>query len=90
VGLANLLFWRGLDEEAAAHALFALLPVAVAMLWLFSLRRVRGERAAPALLAGAFALLGLVTARAASPASLAIPLTLIALGGILPEREPSM
>jgi len=90
VGLANLLFWRGLDEGAAAHALFALLPVAVAMLWLFSLRRVRGGRAAPALLAGAFALLGLVTARAASPASLAIPLTLIALGGILPEREPPM
>jgi len=89
VGLVNLLFWRGLDELAGVHAVFALLPAAVAALWLLTLLRARNREASPALLAGGFALLGLVAARAAAPASLAIPVTLIALAGMLPEAESS-
>jgi hypothetical protein len=88
VGLANVLFWRGLEEQASTHALFALLPVAVAVLWLVALKLSRdgGVPAEPA--AGGFALVGLVVSREASPASLAIPLTLIALGALRQGGEP--
>ena len=87
VGLANILYWRGLEERAVTHALFALLPLAVAMLWLFLLRRARQGRLSAEAAAGGLALLGLVVSHQASPQSLAIPLTLIALGGLLPEPE---
>ena len=82
VGLANLLFWRDLGQLVTVHALFALLPVAVTMLWLFALGRARQGGPAPLLAAGGFALLGLVTARNATPASLAVPLVLIGMAGV--------
>jgi hypothetical protein len=72
----------------ASHVAFALLPVLVLIVWLLALARARNERQAPALLAGAFALLGLVSSRGAAPASLAIPVTLIALSAVLPEPDP--
>jgi uncharacterized membrane protein len=87
VGLVNLLSWRGLEEGVPAQVLLALLPLAVAIAWLAALVRARDGRQSPALLAGAFALVGLIASRQASPACLAIPVVLIALSGVLPDPE---
>jgi hypothetical protein len=87
VGLANVLSWRG-GELSAAPAAFVLLHVAVALLWLWVLWRVRQQAAAfPLYWAGWFALLGLVTARTTSPANLSLPLSLLMLGGVLVEDD---
>lgn len=88
VGLANLLYWRGLEEGAIVPVLFALLPAVVVVVGLVALRGARAGRQAPALLAGAFALLWLVSSGEAAPASLAIPVALIALSVVLPDPEP--
>jgi hypothetical protein len=89
VGIANVFYWRGLEEYAATHALFALLPIAVAALWLVALLRARGSDVAREPLAALFVLLGLVVSRQASAASLAIPLSLIVLGAFSSFHSPA-
>jgi hypothetical protein len=87
VGLANLLIFRGWQDAAWVHALYAVVPLGLAAATLLLLRLPRSRPLALAGTAGVW-LLSLFLAREASAEALGVPLVLLGLAGLL-EEDPS-
>ena len=87
VGLVNLLMFRGWQDTAWAHALFAGVPVVLLLATWLVLRR---QWVLAKTIAGAACLwlLSLFLAREASPEALGIPVALLGLAVLMHEAQP--
>lgn len=94
VGLANLLFFKGWQDSAAAHALYAVLPWALLLLFAASLRLAWMRRNSAPALSALVVLLSLFLAPSASAESLGMPVVLLLLAKVgedawTSDRPPS-